>query len=71
LSAEIKELIANPRKAGKENIFILASERALWDWSIEQSGNIAIVSISGPKPARFKMRRAPEGHWRIVEFANY
>ncbi len=70
MRAEIKELIANPLKTGKENIFILASERALWDWSIEQSGNTALVSLSDPKPARFKMRKAPDGHWRIVEFLN-
>jgi hypothetical protein len=70
MKAEIKELIANPRKGGKENIFLLASDRAWWDWSIEQSGNIAIASISDPKPARFKMRKEREGHWRIVEFAS-
>ena len=64
----IREQIANPKHPGQEGKYNFTSARSLWDLSVEQTGNIAVVSISDPKSAVIKMRKAPEGHWRIVEF---
>ena len=40
---------------------------SIWYFTIEQEGDIAIVTPRGDDKVRFKMERADKGYWRITE----
>ena len=40
---------------------------SIWYFTIEQEGDIAIVTPRGDDKVRFKMERTDKGYWRITE----
>ena len=40
---------------------------SVWYFTIEERGNIAVVTPRGDDKVRFKMERTDKGYWRITE----
>jgi hypothetical protein len=61
---QVKAAISSHEDSG---YFQQIRRASVWYLNITRDGDTAIVEPKGKSNTKFRMTRAPEGHWRIVE----
>ncbi len=64
LRAQVRSAITSPDEMG---YFDYIRKSSVWYLNIRIDGETALVEPKGQSDIKFKMARAPEGYWRIVE----
>jgi hypothetical protein len=63
LKSNLKSAITTNSKSNLDNI----KAGNLWKFDIARDGNMALLTVKNDDSVKFKMTRASEGHWKIVE----
>jgi hypothetical protein len=64
LTSQLRKAITSPDETG---YFDYLRKASVWYLHITREGDTALVEPKGKSDIQFRMAKAPEGHWRIVE----